>query len=109
MEIGRIVSLAAQWFLGPVGSGSVPLGPGIGATVVVSPVILCMSALLRDQLSLGGIGVQIVVEQGQLCDTDKNLKDHVLQGFCNSDYSVSTGNLNIRPVTDETSKDSNSP
>ena len=39
----------------PVGPSCVPLGPGIGAVVVVSPVILIVSTFLGDQLFLDGI------------------------------------------------------
>ena len=57
METGRILSLDTLWLLCPVDSCGVPLGPGIGAIVVVSPVILGVSAFLGDQLSPGGIWV----------------------------------------------------
>jgi hypothetical protein len=64
METRRILFLGAPWFLCPVGSGKVPLGPSIGEVVMVSLVILRVSVILGDQLSLGWIGVQIAVAQG---------------------------------------------
>lgn len=45
-----------------MGLGQVPLGPDICAAVVVSPMILGVSALLGDLLFPGGI----VVAQDQL-------------------------------------------
>ena len=57
-------------FFGPVSSGKDPLGPGIGVIVLVSPVILDVSALLGDQLSSAWIRVWIVVAQGHLCGID---------------------------------------
>ena len=50
-----------MWFLSPLGPGWVPLGPGIGAVLVVSTVSLGMSVLLGDKFSLGGIRVQRAV------------------------------------------------
>ena len=64
MEIRRHLFLAALQFLYPVGSLHVPLGQGIGSTVVVSTVILGVSALLGDQLSLGRIYIWIPLAQG---------------------------------------------
>ena len=46
-----------------MGSGRVPLEFSIGTVVVVSPVILGVSSLLDDQLSLGRIRVCIVVKE----------------------------------------------
>lgn len=43
--------------------------------VVLLSVILGVSILLGDLFSLGGIGVQRVVVQGQLRDADRNLKE----------------------------------
>lgn len=57
IETSWIMSLAVLQFLVPVGSGQVPVGSGIGAVVVVSPVILGVTALLGDKLSLVGAGV----------------------------------------------------
>ena len=59
MEISRILSLAAPGVLVLLGPGQVPLGPGIGAIVVVSPVCLDVSALLGYKSSLGGIRVPV--------------------------------------------------
>ena len=41
---------------------------------MVSPVILGVSTLLEDKLSLGGLGVWRAVVQGQLLGTDQNWK-----------------------------------
>ena len=49
------VSLAAPWFLVPVASGQVLLGPGFGAVLVLSPMILGVSSLLWDKLSVSRI------------------------------------------------------
>jgi|UPI00001F6DD3 hypothetical protein len=78
METGCIYSLAAPGFLCPVGSGRVPLGPSIGEEVVVSPMILGVSVLLGDPLSLCGISVWSAMAQVQFQVTDKNLKARVL-------------------------------
>lgn len=59
----RRTSLAALLFRCPLGSGRFPLGPGIGALVVVSAVILGVSVLLGDQVSPGKIGVHRAVAQ----------------------------------------------
>ena len=55
METRRILSLAALWFLYPVGSWWISIGLTFGAIVVVSPATLNVSAPLGDQLSPGGI------------------------------------------------------
>ena len=79
MGTKRILSLAAPQFLGPVGSEQVPLGTGIWAAVVISPVIFDVSTLLGDLLSLGGTGIPgrtwvwIAMAQRQPCDTDHSM------------------------------------
>jgi hypothetical protein len=56
MATGKILSVAALRFLCPVGSWWVPLGSAIDAIVVVSPVILGLTALLGDKLFPAGFG-----------------------------------------------------
>lgn len=53
-------------FLPSLGFRQVPFKQHIGAVVVVSPVILGASALMRYTLTQGWIGVQIAVALGQL-------------------------------------------
>lgn len=53
METSRILSQSVPRFLCPQGSGQIPLGPGIKAEVVVSPVLSDVTALLGGQLSPG--------------------------------------------------------
>lgn len=57
-----------------MGSGQVPLVPGIGEVVVVSPVILAVSELLGDKLSPGRIQTWSAVAQGELWGADGNWK-----------------------------------
>lgn len=47
----------ALWFLGPLVPRQVPLEPGIGAVVVISPVGLGVSVLPGDKLSPDGAGL----------------------------------------------------
>jgi hypothetical protein len=74
METGRILFQAAPWFLCPMGS----LGTGIGIVVVISPVILIVSVLLGDQLSLGRIWVRRAVANSPSFITLKNLKNNFI-------------------------------
>lgn len=66
METSRILSQSAPRFLYPQGSGQGPLGLGIWAEVVVSPVMSDVTALLGGQLSPGENWVQRAVVHGQL-------------------------------------------
>ena len=82
METGRVVSsatcsqvLPGSWFLRALGKLPEPiLGPGIEPVVMVSSMILAVSALLGDKLSPDRIVVWIAVAQGQLQGTDRNWK-----------------------------------
>lgn len=65
-ETSRILSQSVPRFLCPQGSGQIPLGPGIKAEVVVSPVLSDVTALLGGQLSPGENWVQRAVVHGQL-------------------------------------------
>lgn len=53
-QTGRIMFPVALWFLSPLGSGCVPLGPGVGVVVVLSPVSLGVPTLLGDNLCWAG-------------------------------------------------------
>ena len=61
----------------PLGSRWVLIWPGIGAVEVVSFIILGVSILLGDKLSLGGMRVQMVVAQGKLPGADGNWKAYI--------------------------------
>lgn len=58
-----------------MGSGQVPLWPGIGVVVGCSTVIFHVSALLGDSLFPDRIRMWRVVAQGKLLGTDSNWKD----------------------------------
>jgi hypothetical protein len=83
MEIGRILSLAVPWFLHPDGSRWNPLGPGIGAQVVVLSVLTGMLALQgKPALSQWCLGMECC-GTGLAPSTDGNWKDTV--PGCSSD------------------------
>jgi hypothetical protein len=58
-------------------SWQVPLGPGLGTIVMVSPVVLGMTEVLGDQFSLVRIWLWTSVAQGYLPGTDGNWNDPV--------------------------------
>lgn len=59
---------------GSSGPQADPIGPGIGAVVMVSPVNLGVSALLGDKVSPGVIGMQRTVAQGGFPGADGKQK-----------------------------------
>jgi hypothetical protein len=70
-------NILSMRFLGPLGPWQVPLGPGIGAVMVISPVSLGLSAFLGDKFSLGRIRVQRTVVQGHFLGADGNSQNPV--------------------------------